>query len=119
MAVIATGEAKLTCCQPEAVSPLNVADASSVPLALHRLPMWVPCSWLPCGSDSGDVAGTSEVNFTPSSTEEPSPESIVAGVAEPKIVSGVVTVDVGVTAFDGSDAAPEPTDLDAVTGTCR
>ncbi len=37
-AVIATGVAKLTCCQPEAVSPVNVADARSVPLLLQRLP---------------------------------------------------------------------------------
>ena len=41
-AVIATGVAKLTCCQPEAVSPLNVAVASFVPVADHRFPMWVP-----------------------------------------------------------------------------
>jgi hypothetical protein len=37
-----TGLPKLTCCQPEAVSPLNVADASFVPDAVHRFPTWVP-----------------------------------------------------------------------------
>ncbi len=41
-AAIATGFEKLTCCQPEALSPVKVADAKSVPLALHRLPMCVP-----------------------------------------------------------------------------
>ena len=41
-AVIVTGVAKVTCCQPEAVSLVNVAWASSVPVAVHRLPMWVP-----------------------------------------------------------------------------
>ena len=41
-ASIATGLAKLTCCQPEAVSPLKVASASWVPSAVHRCPMWVP-----------------------------------------------------------------------------
>jgi hypothetical protein len=41
-ASIGTGAAKLTCCQPEAVSPANIALASSVPSRLHRLPTWVP-----------------------------------------------------------------------------
>ena len=41
-ALISTGLAKVTDCQPEAVSPVNVADASFVPDAVHRLPMWVP-----------------------------------------------------------------------------
>lgn len=40
--VIATGVAKLTCCQPDAVSPLKVAVASFVPALLHRLPTCVP-----------------------------------------------------------------------------
>ena len=39
---MATGLAKVTCCQPEAVSLVNVALASLVPVALHRLPTWVP-----------------------------------------------------------------------------
>ena len=42
LAVIATGVAKLTCCQPEAVSPVKVAVASWVPVRLHRWPTWVP-----------------------------------------------------------------------------
>ncbi len=42
LAAIATGVEKLTCCQPVAVSPVKVACASSVPLALQRLPTWVP-----------------------------------------------------------------------------
>ena len=40
--VTATGVAKLTCCQPEAVSPVKVAWANSVPVALQRLPTCVP-----------------------------------------------------------------------------
>ena len=42
LAVIATGVAKLTCCQPVAVSPLKVAVASSVPALDQRWPTWVP-----------------------------------------------------------------------------
>ena len=34
LAAIVTGEAKVTCCQPEDVSPVNVPCASSVPLEL-------------------------------------------------------------------------------------
>ena len=42
LALIATGFEKLTCCHPEALSPVKLADASSVPPVLHRLPMCVP-----------------------------------------------------------------------------
>jgi hypothetical protein len=41
-AVIVTGVAKVTCCQPDAVSLANVACASRVPVDDHRLPIWVP-----------------------------------------------------------------------------
>ena len=41
-AVIATGLANATCCQPVAVSPVKVAVASSVPVPVHRCPTWVP-----------------------------------------------------------------------------
>ena len=37
-----TGEAKVTVCHPDALSLEKVADARSVPLADHRLPMWLP-----------------------------------------------------------------------------
>ena len=40
--LMSTGWAKFTCCQPLAVSLVNVAEASSWPLAVHRLPMCVP-----------------------------------------------------------------------------
>ena len=36
------GLANVTDCQPVADSPLNVAVASRVPPAVHRLPTWVP-----------------------------------------------------------------------------
>ena len=39
---MATGDEKLTCCQPDADSPVNVAVASKVPVELQRLPTWVP-----------------------------------------------------------------------------
>ena len=41
-AVIATGEEKSSSCHPHAVSPLNVPDASSVPVELHKLPICAP-----------------------------------------------------------------------------
>ena len=44
-AVIATGCANLTCCQPDVVSLVNVAVASLVPPDVHRLPMCVPVFW--------------------------------------------------------------------------
>jgi hypothetical protein len=40
--VTGTGLANVTDCQPEAVSPANVACASRVPLVVHRLPICVP-----------------------------------------------------------------------------
>ena len=42
LAWIGTGWAKSTCCQPEAVSVVKVAVASSVPEAVHRWPTCVP-----------------------------------------------------------------------------
>ena len=42
LARIATGLEKLTSCQPELVSLLNVADASRVPVEDHRWPTFVP-----------------------------------------------------------------------------
>jgi hypothetical protein len=41
-AATATGCENETRCQPLAVSFENVAWASSVPAAVHRLPMWMP-----------------------------------------------------------------------------
>jgi hypothetical protein len=46
-AAISTGAGKVTCCQPEAVSPVNVALARRVPVLLQRLPVWVPVLRLP------------------------------------------------------------------------
>ena len=42
LAVIATGAENVTCCQPVAVSLVNVAVASSWPVLVHRWPTWVP-----------------------------------------------------------------------------
>ena len=41
-AVTATGEEKSSSCHPDAVSSLNVPDASSVPEELHKLPICAP-----------------------------------------------------------------------------
>jgi hypothetical protein len=41
-AVMATGDVKFTCCQPEAVSAVKVAVASLFPELDQRLPTWVP-----------------------------------------------------------------------------
>ena len=41
-AAIVTGVANSAVCQPEPVSLVNVASAIFPPLALHRLPTWVP-----------------------------------------------------------------------------
>ena len=46
-AVIGTGVENVACCQPEAVSPVNVTDARSVPVAVHKCPVWVPVFELP------------------------------------------------------------------------
>jgi hypothetical protein len=46
-AVIATGLDKFTCCQPEAVSPVKVALANSVPEPFHKLPTCVPVLFNP------------------------------------------------------------------------
>jgi hypothetical protein len=39
---IATGDEKVTCCQPDALSPVNVAVAKSAPELDHKCPTWVP-----------------------------------------------------------------------------
>ena len=41
-ALIAIGLARFICCQPDAVSPVNVTDARSVPVRVHKWPTWVP-----------------------------------------------------------------------------
>ena len=52
---------------------------------------------------------TSDLNLTPSSTEEVSPESMPAGVAKSKIMLW------GVTAFEAADCGPVPIPLVAAT----
>ena len=42
LAVIVTGVARSTCCQPELPSPENVAVDSSVPVLVQRWPVCVP-----------------------------------------------------------------------------
>jgi hypothetical protein len=47
LALMLTGVAKETCCQPEAASALKVAVARSVPKPVQSLPTYVPGIWDP------------------------------------------------------------------------
>lgn len=68
-AVTATAAGKLTCCQPVALSLVNVALASRCPLVVHRLPTWVPVLAVPFQNRTAVMKpSTSERNLTPSST---------------------------------------------------
>jgi len=44
LAAMANGEARVCCCQPEAVSDANVADANNCPEALQMRPTCCPVS---------------------------------------------------------------------------
>ena len=112
-----TGVEKYACCQPEAVSEANVADASLVPVELHRLPTWVPVlAVLFQNRTPVTVPPTSEVNFTPSSTEDASPESPFVGVAElDQMVQALHVTGAGVTLFEAVEAGLVPTEFVAVT----
>jgi hypothetical protein len=56
------------------------------------------------------------LNFTPSSTDDGSPESGLVGIADDgQIVHAAQLMDVGVTEFDAADAGPVPTALVADT----
>ena len=101
-AVIDTGVAKLTCCQPEAVSPVNVAVASCVPVADQRFPMCVPVLARPCRTGCPDLPVESAVNFTPSSVDDGSPSSTLEGVVDDaQIEHAAQLMAAGVTGFDG------------------
>jgi hypothetical protein len=39
---MATGVGNSTCCQPDADSPVNVAEANAVPVPVQRVATWVP-----------------------------------------------------------------------------
>jgi hypothetical protein len=68
LAVIATGVEKFTCCQPVAVSPVNVAVASKVAELLQRCPMWVPVLFTPLKNRTPVMNPLIfEVNLTPNS----------------------------------------------------
>ena len=102
--------ANVAVCQPESLSPVNVAWASRVPLAVHRLPTCVPVLAAALWKRMPVIEPwMSPRNFTPSSIAPPSPESTVDGAAKSKIVVR------GITALDGVDARLVPTPLVAVT----
>src|SRR5664279_2409866 len=80
--VIATGVVKLTCCQPEAVSPVNVAVASLVPPVVHSVPVCVPVLVLALKNRTPVMLpATSELNLTPTSTLALSGSAGVPGTA--------------------------------------
>jgi hypothetical protein len=90
--VIDTGLEKITVCHPDAVSPVNVADARSCPAADHKLPICAPVFAAALSNRSPVTCPLVDaVNFTPSSTELLSPESSSVGVSEKsKMVSSGV-----------------------------
>ena len=44
LALIATGEENVACCQPDAVSPVNVTVARLTPVVDHNVPVCTPAS---------------------------------------------------------------------------
>src|SRR5437764_3357282 len=105
-----TGVEKLTCCQPDVLSPVKVAEARGVPPAVHRLPTCVPVFVVTFQKRIPlIVPATSEVNLTPTVMALVSPESLVTGVAFPHIEQGHETFTVmpleGVSTFPPSSIA--------------
>ena len=85
-AVMATGVAKLACCQPEAVSLVKVTCARNVPVLLHRLPTCVPVFVGPLKNRIPVIdPSTFARNFTPSST---APLSLVAAATAGVVLPG-------------------------------
>ena len=82
LAVISTAGDSATSCQPEAVSPANVASASNVPAADHRWPTCAPVFWVPLWKRMAVTNPlTSDRNFTPVSIGCPSVTAAFAGTA--------------------------------------
>src|SRR5262245_16270413 len=78
---MATG-AKFTCCHPDAVSLVKVAEARLVPVLVNRCPTGVPLLVLALWRRMPVmVPATSAVNFTPISTGLSGPPSTPTGVA--------------------------------------
>src|SRR5262249_54198947 len=82
LALIATGDERLTCCRPEAVSPKKAAVAGGVPVPVH--------------SRAGGVLPTSGRNLAPGSAVPRSLAVTAAGVA------------IRVAAPDGRVDGPDP-----------
>ena len=84
-AAIGTGCANITCCQPDALSPVNVALASSVPVLVHRLPTCVPVLLdalveAQAGDEAGDIAAElhAELDGAPIAAVDDSPGAVVS-----------------------------------------
>src|SRR5262249_33881981 len=91
---MATGLAKLACCQPEAVSPVKVTVPRLWPVLDHRLPTCVPVLVAALWKRSPVMAPVaSDWNLTPSSTALGSPPSTMAGVG----LDGQIIVVAGLT----------------------
>src|SRR4051812_18313039 len=114
---MATGLAKFTCCHPLALSLANVAVASFVPVAVQRVPTWVPM--LPVDLKKRTPVTTpdaSDLNLTPTSRAVALPESATPGDApRPQmeqvqpIVTGTPVV--GVSRFPLSSTARDLIDV--------
>src|SRR4051812_39757490 len=80
---MATGVAKLACCQPVADSLVNVTVLSRVPVLVHRWPTCVPVLAAPLKNRKPvTVPATSDRNFTPSSIDRLSFSEAKAGTVE-------------------------------------
>src|SRR5690242_5307881 len=103
---MATGELKLTCCHPDALSLPNVALASNWPLAVHRLPTCVPVLLLDLKKRIPVISpSVSEKNLTPTSVALVSASVSLTGAdVDGQIEQGQVRL-VTVTAI-GVDGAP-------------
>src|SRR5215217_354082 len=104
---MAAGDEKVSVCQPEALSPLNVPEASGgPPVAAHSAPTCVPVLAAALWKRTPVTEpATSDVNFTPSTAESASPESAVEGAASSNSDA------LGLTAFEAADAVPLPAEL--------
>src|SRR4051812_3021430 len=105
-----TGEENVAVCHPLPSSLENVTSASWSPAAFHSAPTCVPVFAADLKKRTPlTVPATSELNFTPRTTELASPPSGTAGVTSPKSDA------LGTTAPDAEEAGPVPSLLTAAT----
>src|SRR5215510_10726705 len=104
-AVMATGDEKFTCCQPDSVSLVNVALANRAPSAVHKFPMCVPVFAADLKNRTALMKPSISVrNLIPASAAPLSGQSLNAGVAVAgQMVHGQVRSETATeTALDGA-----------------